>query len=183
MLKQLVADFNGMEKFLLKQHITDFISNNEAKKKTEWFILKQLVADFNSNDEAKKKKAELVFLNLGKQWLLTCQKTAKRFGDVEWLYKGFTDKNGKLKNVLYSDDKIISFSGKYKEYDYETGCYGEQCVKYINIKVECFYEDAVEKFKESCRLAAVMHLETTIRDYQKKIVYAQKQIEKIKKIK
>lgn len=149
----------------------------------ENIMLKQLVADFNGNDEAKKKKAELALLGLGKQWLSTCQKTAKRFGDVEWLYKGFTDKNGKLKNVLYSDDKIISFFGKYKGYDYETGCYGEQCAKYINIKVECFYEDAVEKFKESCRLTAVMHLESTIKDYQKKIVDAQKQIEKIKKIK
>ena len=149
----------------------------------ENIMLKQLVADFNGNDEAKKKKAELAFLDLGKQWLSTCQKTAKRFGGVEWLYKGFTDKNGKLKKVLYSDDKTISFFGKYKGYDYETGRYGEQCVEYINIKVECFYEDAVEKFKESCRLAAVMHLESTIKDYKNKIIDAQKQIEKIKKIK
>lgn len=149
----------------------------------EKFMLNQLVADFNGNDEAKKKKAELTFLDLGKQWLSTCQKTAKKFGGIEWLYKGFTDKNGKLKNVLYSDDKIISFSGNYKGYDYETGRYGVQCVEYINIKVECFYEDAVKNFKESCRLAAVMHLESSIEEYKMQIAYAEKQIEKIKKIK
>ena len=45
-------------------------------------MLKQLVSDFNGNDETKKKKAELAFLDLGKQWLSTCQKTAKRFAEL-----------------------------------------------------------------------------------------------------
>ncbi len=149
----------------------------------EKFMLNQLVADFNSDNEEKKKKAELAFLDLGKQWLSTCQKTAKRFGGVEWLYRGFTDKNGKLKNVLYLDDKIISFSGSYKGYDYETGRYGVQGVEYINIKMEHFYDNAPELFKESCRLAAIMKLESSINEYKRQIADTEKQIEKIKKIK
>lgn len=149
----------------------------------EKFMLNQLVADFNSDNEEKKKNAETEFLDLGKRWINGCKKTAKLFGNINWMCKRFAENNGKLKNVLVADQKHVVFYGSYKDVDYDTGHRDASCVQYISLKMEHFYDNAPELFKESCRLAAIMKLESSIKEYKRQIADAQKQIEKIKKIK
>ena len=149
----------------------------------EKFMLNQLVADFNSDNKEKKKNAETEFLDLGKGWLNDCKKTAKLFGDINWMGKTFAENNGKLKKVLAVNQEHVSFYGTYKDVDYDTGHRDANCVQHISLKMEHFYDNALGLFKESCRLAAIMKLESSIKEYKRQIADAEKQIEKIKKIK
>ena len=145
-------------------------------------IFEKLVADYRGTDEQAKEAAHKELVKAGQDLIKKYTKIAKKFGDIVWPLRHFTENNGKLKQILGIDDEGILFEGKYRDYDYDTGHRDAVGVSYITLLMRSFTDEDLTVFIEDCRKTALDDLQAKISSCEKEIADAKKEIKRIEKL-